>query len=108
MEKRSEYQLLLTTCPNQTIAEKLGHGLVKKRLAACVNIIPQVRSIYEWQGNVASENEVLLLIKTQQKHYTAIEELLIEQHPYEVPELLALPIEGGFDKYLAWLNNAVK
>jgi periplasmic divalent cation tolerance protein len=107
MKKDTDYQLLITTCPNPEVANKLAHTLVKNHLAACVNIIPQIQSVYEWEGKVTSDAEILLLIKTRRERYAAIEETLLQQHPYDVPELIVLPIETGLPSYLAWLDNVV-
>jgi len=99
------YQLLMTTCPNSESANQLARALVEKRLAACVNIVPKIQSIYEWQAEIIEGAEVLLLIKTDSEHYAAIEKTLFDLHPYEVPELIALPIEQGFPPYLAWMDG---
>lgn len=99
------YQLLITTCPNSESANQLARILVEKHLVACVNIVPNIRSIYEWQGKIVEDSEILLLIKTDSKHYAAIEKTLSEHHSYEVPELIALPIEQGFPPYLAWMDE---
>ncbi|MDM8560471.1 divalent-cation tolerance protein CutA [Candidatus Parabeggiatoa sp. HSG14] len=107
MEKISNYQLLLTTCPNSEVANKLAHTLLKKHLAACVNILPNIQSVYEWKGDIVSDTEVLLFIKTRHEHYATIEQTLLQQHPYEVPELIAFPIENGLPSYLTWLDNVV-
>ena len=107
MEKISDYQLLLTTCPTKEVANKLAHTLLEKHLAACINILPNIQSVYEWEGEIVSDAEVLLFIKTRHEHYAAIEQTLLQQHPYEVPELIALPIETGLPAYLTWLDNVV-
>ena len=85
----------------------MAHTLVENHLAACVNIIPQIQSVYEWEGKVISDAEILLLIKTRSEHYAAIEKTVLKQHPYDVPELIVLPIETGLPSYLAWLDNVV-
>ncbi|MDM8564269.1 divalent-cation tolerance protein CutA [Candidatus Halobeggiatoa sp. HSG11] len=103
---KSDYQLLLTTCPSSEIAESLACLLLEKRLVSCVNILPNVRSFYEWKGKITNEAEVLLFIKTRSEHYTAIEQTLLQQHPYEVPELIALCIKTGLPSYLAWLDDS--
>ena len=105
MEK--DYQLLLSTCPTMDVAKKLARALVEKHLAACVNIVPHLESVFEWQNEIVTESETLLLIKTHGEHYAAIEQLLLQQHPYEVPELIALPIEKGLPRYLAWIDQMV-
>ncbi len=102
------YLLLLTTCPNETTAQQLAHNLVKNELVACINLLPQVRSIFKWQGQVVEENEILLLMKTRQECYTAVEAMLQAQHPYEIPELIALSIEQGLPDYLQWIDKTVK
>ena len=107
MKKDADYQLLITTCPNIEVANNLAQTLVKNQLAACVNIIPQIQSVYEWEGEVISDTEILLLIKTRRERYVAIEQTLLEQHPYEVPELIVLPIETGLPSYLGWLDNVL-
>jgi len=107
VEQISGYQLLLTTCPNLEVADNLAHTLLENHLAACVNILPKVQSVYEWEGKIVSDAEILLFIKTHQRHYAAIEQMLLQQHPYEVPELIALSIETGLPSYLAWLDNVV-
>ena len=107
MEKISDYQLLLTTCPTAEVANQLAQTLLEKHLAACINILPNIQSVYEWEGKIVSDAEVLLLIKTRREHYAAIEQTLLQQHPYEVPELIALPIENGLPSYLAWLSKVV-
>ncbi len=107
MENKNYYQLLITTCSNLEVANQLAHTLLENHLVACVNIVPQIQSVYEWEGKIVTDIEVLLLIKTRNEHYTAIEQILLKQHPYEVPELIALPIETGLPRYLAWLDKAV-
>ncbi|MGF1467026.1 MAG: divalent-cation tolerance protein CutA [Sandaracinaceae bacterium] len=96
--------LALSTAPNADVAARLARALVDRRLAACVNVIDGVRSFYRWQGEVEDEAELQLLIKTRWSHLEGIEELLADEHPYDVPELLVLPIQGGADRYLEWLK----
>jgi periplasmic divalent cation tolerance protein len=99
--------LLLTTCDNETEAQRLATALVEERLAACVNIIAGLTSIYRWHGVVERANEHLLLIKTTEEQRLALEDRLKQLHSYEVPEILKIPITGGFEKYLAWLKAQV-
>jgi periplasmic divalent cation tolerance protein len=99
-----EYQIVLTTCPDQTIAEKIAQVLVGEGLAACVNILPAMHSIYTWKGKMESTTEHLLLIKSQTRRYPAIQDRLRALHPYELPEIIAVPIIHGLPEYLAWLN----
>lgn len=86
-------------------AQHLAHTLVEQRLIACVNILPQLQSVYLWEGKVVHEEEVLLLMKTQQKNYTAIEMAFVDVHPYEVPELIAVPVTTGLPAYLQWITE---
>jgi periplasmic divalent cation tolerance protein len=95
--------LVLTTVPDREAAERLGHALVEERLIACANLIPGLHSIYRWQGEVQSEAEVLLLMKTRRARLTSLKERLPQLHPYEVPELLALPVADGLDAYCGWV-----
>lgn len=101
------YQVLISTCPNREVADKLAFLLVERRLAAGVNIVPTIHSIYEWQGKIVSADEVLLLIMTRHEHYAAIEHTLLQHHPYQVPELIAIPIVTGSPRYLEWIDNIV-
>lgn len=100
-----EYRLVITTCPDMAVAEALAASLVGERLAACVNILPGARSIYEWQGRIERDEECVLLIKSRSDRLAQLEERLLEQHPYELPELIAVPIEEGLGPYLSWINT---
>ncbi|HID40105.1 MAG TPA: divalent-cation tolerance protein CutA, partial [Calditrichaeota bacterium] len=82
--------------------------LVTRELAACCNIIQGVISIYRWQGKVETDNEILMIIKSTEENYKAIENSIKELHPYEVPEIISLPIRYGFEKYLKWINDVTK
>ncbi len=95
--------VVLCTCPDEAVAKKLAAGLVEQRLAACVNVLPGIRSIYRWQGRVQEDGEVLLVIKTPEDRYGTLEGWLLEQHPYDVPEIIALPVERGLPAYLEWV-----
>lgn len=94
------------TCPDQTTAERIAETLVAERLAACANIVPGLTSIYRWQSQVRREAEVLLIIKTRGVVYSLLETRVRELHPYEVPEIVALPIQAGSAPYLGWLNDS--
>ncbi|MCA1804769.1 MAG: divalent-cation tolerance protein CutA [Xanthomonadaceae bacterium] len=98
-------QLLLSTVPDRETGERIAAALVTERLAACVNILPGVTSIYEWQGEVQRDGECLLLIKTRKSLYSRLESRLLALHPYELPELLAVPLEGGLAGYLQWIQD---
>lgn len=100
-----EALVVLTTVPDAEAADKLARQLIERKVAACVNILPAARSIYHWQGNVEQSNEVPLLIKTTRSCYAELEALIVGVHPYEVPEIIALPIVAGLPSYLNWLEQ---
>src|SRR3954469_18287083 len=95
--------LVLTTLPNPDAAAQVARTLVGEKLAACANILPAVRSIYRWQGQVQDEAETLVLIKTQRQHFQRRKNGVPERHPFEVPEVIALPLEAGRQPYLDWI-----
>ncbi len=96
--------LVITNLPDRAAAEKLADALVEKRLAACVNILSPCRSVYRWQGAVQREEEHPVLIKTTREAYAALEAQIRALHPYELPEIIAVPIERGLPAYLDWVN----
>jgi len=100
-----EYCLVLSTCPVGDAAKSLAESLVRERLAACVNILPGLVSVYSWQGALESSQEALLLIKTERRAYPALEARLRELHPYELPEIIAVDIERGLPDYLNWISQ---
>lgn len=99
--------LVLTTVGANFDARALAHALVDLRLAACVNIVAGMHSVYRWEGRVASDDEQLLLIKTTDARLDALREELFRRHPYDVPEFVVLPIESMSDAYGAWLRASV-
>lgn len=99
--------VVLVTAPSSEAALALGRVLVDERLAACVNVVPGVTSIYTWQGQREETAEALLLIKTDAAGYPALERRVVELHPYSVPEVLALPVETGARAYLQWVHESV-
>ena len=103
----NDYCLVLCTCPDPDTARDLATTLVSRRLAACVNILPGLTSVYGWQGQVETATELLLLIKTQADRYAALEFCIRQHHPYEVPEIVALPIGRGSQDYLDWIADWV-
>ena len=98
--------IVLTTFPADGDAEKLGRTLVEERLAACVNILPPMQSIYRWQGKVERADERQLLIKTNYRRLRDLEKRIKELHPYEVPEFLAVYVEGTSKEYMSWLLDS--
>ena len=95
--------VVLCTFPDEEKARQVGTALVERQLAACVNIVPEMRSIYRWEGKICEEGEVLGLCKTTGERLEALKEALEELHPYEVPEIIAIPVEGGSESYLQWV-----
>lgn len=85
----------------------MGHNLVEQRLVACVNVVGPVRSVFLWKGKVEDESELLLLMKTRADRYAELETAIQELHPYEVPEVIAIPIERGSQAYLSWVDESV-
>jgi periplasmic divalent cation tolerance protein len=100
--------VILSTCATQEEAEKLALLLLERRLAACVNVIPAVRSFYRWKGAVESAIECLLVIKTSHEMFEPLRAVLEQAHSYEVPEVLALPILDGSPNYLNWLETNLR
>ncbi|KAL3066271.1 hypothetical protein OYC64_016259 [Pagothenia borchgrevinki] len=95
------------TCPNDTVAKTLARGIVENKLAACVNIVPAITSVYEWQGKIEEDSEVMLMIKTRSSKVPALAEYVRSNHPYEVAEVISLPIEQGNPPYLKWIEGVV-
>jgi periplasmic divalent cation tolerance protein len=100
--------LILCTAPDRESALKLSNTLLEQGLAACVNLTSPVTSVYRWQGKLEQSEEILLLIKTTEKQYQRVEAALRAQHPYELPEIIAVPVELGLDEYLDWVERCVK
>jgi periplasmic divalent cation tolerance protein len=98
-----EFVMVFVTMPDADVAARVGRTVVEERLAACVNVIPGLRSIYEYGGKLCDDAEVLCLFKTRRALYPALRDRLAGLHPYEVPELIAVPFAEGNEAYLAWL-----
>jgi periplasmic divalent cation tolerance protein len=97
--------VVLSACDSEEEAARMARQLVEKRLAACVNILPQVRSIYRWKNEIADEREWVLMIKTRRDVLPVLRAEIAKIHSYEVPEVLALPVVDGADAYLTWLDR---
>lgn len=95
------------TAPDEQVAKKLAQGIVSNKLAACVNIIPKVTSIYEWEGKINEDSEVLMMIKTKTSMVEELAKYVREHHPYSVAEVISTPIENGNPVYLQWINDTV-
>ena len=102
------FQIVLCNCPDAAVANNIAKRLVNDKLAACVNIVPQISSVYMWQDEVVDEQEIMLLIKSKQTLFNDIEALINQLHPYDVPEVISLDITKGNAPYLQWLNESVK
>lgn len=96
------------TCPDVASAERIAEALVNEQLAACVNRLPGILSTYRWQGALTTDSEELLLIKTCTSGFEALSRRLLELHPYDVPELIAIPVTQGHDAYLEWVRSSVR
>jgi periplasmic divalent cation tolerance protein len=101
--------IVLITVPSMEVAEEIAHRLVERRLAACVNILPTIQSIFRWEGEVVNETELLLIVKTRagllDDH---IVPAVLEIHPYKVPEIIAVPLIGGLSSYLEWIHQETR
>jgi periplasmic divalent cation tolerance protein len=97
--------LVLTTTNSKTSATKIGKELIKTKLAACVNIIEKVTSIYKWENEIVEDNEFLLIIKTKKDLFKKVEEEIKELHPYTIPEIISIDISLGSKEYVQWINS---
>jgi periplasmic divalent cation tolerance protein len=105
----SDLRIGFCTAPERESAERIAHALVEEHLAACVNIVPNLVSVYRWEGKVVSSEEILLIIKTSARvPVSRIRDRLLTLHPYDVPELLLVPVAEGLEKYLAWMEASVE
>ena len=96
--------VVLVTCPTQPVAHRLAALVVGQRLAACVNVLPRMRSLFRWQGKVERAQEVLLLIKSTRQQFERLRRAILAHHPYEVPEIIAMPLIAGHRPYLQWVR----
>ena len=108
MKTARQFALVLVTAPDLKVARRLARGALKHRLIACANLVPRLESHYRWQGKIDSANEVLLVMKTSRRRLAALETFVLAEHPYDTPEFLALPLEKGSARYLAWLSASVR
>jgi periplasmic divalent cation tolerance protein len=101
----SQALLVLTNLPDSDSATEIAHRLLEQRLIACVNILPHVKSVYRWQGKIETAGETTLLMKTTQARYAELEAALAAAHPYELPEIIAIPISAALPAYLDWIDH---
>jgi periplasmic divalent cation tolerance protein len=104
----SEFIVVLVTCGSEEEALKIAHSLVEERVAACVNLVSPVRSIYRWEGKIWDEKEWILIIKTQKERFEELEKRVKSLHSYSVPEIVGLPIVEGSASYLKWLEEMTR
>jgi len=104
VKSAAQFSLVLVTAPDLKTARSLAKAALQARLIACANLVPRLESHYWWSGKLESATEVLLLLKTPKSKLTALEKLILAQHPYATPEFLVLPLSAGNKKYLAWLS----
>ena len=97
--------VVLTNCPDVEVADRIARTIVEQRLAACVNRLAPVESVYRWQGAIERATEVPLLIKTTRERYAEIEQAIRALHPYDVPEIIAMPVSAGLASYLRWVAD---
>jgi periplasmic divalent cation tolerance protein len=102
----SDERVVLVTVPNREEGERIAEIVVGEQLAACVNVVGPIRSIYRWEGAICRDEEFLLIIKTIQERYPDLERRILATHPYQTPEVIALPIVAGADAYLSWLRES--
>ncbi len=100
--------VIMTTTNSEQEANSLAFSLIKKKLAACVQIIPKIRSIYAWKGKIHDDQEYLLLVKAPTNQAEAIKKFIKKNHSYEIPELLVLPVSDGLEKHLGWMEKVTK
>lgn len=108
MPTMQQVLLVLTNTPDEACAHSIARALVEQKLAACVNVFPGVRSVYRWQGNIEQASEVTLLIKSTQDRYAELEAAIKAAHPYDVPEIIAMPVVAGLPGYLGWVATESK
>jgi periplasmic divalent cation tolerance protein len=97
--------VVFCTCSDETEANRLAAGLLERRLAACVTILPEVKSVYRWCGTIEASRELMLMIKTTHSKLQALQDFILSIHSYDTPEILALPVVAGSERYLAWLRD---
>lgn len=107
MTHHTQYAMVITTYPNEEDAQKAAQAMVQNHLAACVQLI-EINSFYEWDHRINNDREQLLLIKTKMSRYNEIEQFIMQHHPYEVPEIIATPIQTGSHDYLKWIDKICK
>jgi periplasmic divalent cation tolerance protein len=103
-----KFHVVISTCPDRSSADRIARRIIESRLAACVNVVGGVHSYYEWQNALEESDEFLLVIKSRIDVFNALQNVIISEHPYELPEVIAVPIKAGYAPYLAWLDANVR
>ena len=101
----TDFSVIFVTVGRESEASKIAHTLVEEGLVACANIVPRIRSIYRWKGEVCDDEEFLLVIKTRSSRFEALQRRVRELHSYEVPEIIAIPLTAGLPEYLQWIEE---
>lgn len=104
----SDFLLILCTCPTSSAATAIATALLEERIAACVNQVPGIKSMYRWEGRVEHDDEVLLLIKATRSMFNEIEATIGKLHPHELPEIIGVPLAAGSEAYLNWIKSSTK
>ncbi len=107
MIQTEQYILVFCTCPDAAAARVIAEKLVVESLAACVNVVSGLESLYQWRGKLQTDREVLLIIKTEKSRLDDVEAAILASHSYELPEIIAVPIEAGSESYLNWLSENI-
>jgi periplasmic divalent cation tolerance protein len=108
MRTAGKFALVLVTAPDLKTARKLAKAALQVRLIACANLVPKVESHYRWRGRFESASEILLILKTTRARIVALEKLILDNHPYDTPEFLVLPLGAGTKRYLDWLSDCTE
>jgi periplasmic divalent cation tolerance protein len=104
----NDTQIVLCTVPDEAAAKQIATALVEEKLAACVNIVPGITSVYRWKGAIETAPELLLIIKTTRAVYTRLQDRIRALHPYELPEIIAVSLDQGLPDYLAWIKTSLE
>jgi periplasmic divalent cation tolerance protein len=107
-EHMTDILVVFCICRDENEASRIAAVLVESHLAACVNILPGIKSVYRWQGNIETATETLLLLKTARGSFEALRDLIVSIHSYDTPEVLAVPVAAGLESYLAWVREGVE
>ena len=105
MATADDIQLVYCTVPDTETGQRIARHLVEYRLAACVNLLPGIESVYRWKGEIHQDSEVFLMIKSRSEDYNAVENAIRKLHPYELPEIIAVPLSNGLPAYLEWVRT---